>query len=196
MSKSLGNFFTIREVLKEYNPEVVRYFLSSVHYRSFIDYSEDSLREARQALERFYQALRDAPMGDESELDTDYEARFQAAMDDDFNTPRALAVLFELVTELNKATREGAEHAGALAAQLKRLGGVLGLLQQDPAAFLQGEDKAGELSAADIEAQIEARNAARKNRDFAEADRIRDSLAQQGVILKDSREGTSWYREA
>lgn len=195
MSKSLGNFFTIRDVLKEYNPEVVRYFLSSVHYRSFIDYSEESLREARQALERFYQALRDAPEGEESGLDTDYEARFQQAMDDDFNTPRALAVLFDLVTELNKAVREQAAEAGALAARLKRLGGVLGLLQQSPEGFLQGEDRAGEIGASEIEAQIEARIQARKERDFAEADRIRDALAEQGVILKDGREGTSWYRE-
>jgi len=195
MSKSLGNFFTIRDVLKVYNPEVVRYFLSSVHYRSYIDYSEDSLREARQALERFYQALRDVPQGDEAGLDNDYEERFRQAMDDDFNTPRALAVLFDLVTELNKSVREQSPLAGALAAQLKRLAGVLGLLQQSPERFLQGEDRAGEISAADIEAQIEARNQARKDRDFAEADRIRDALAEQGVILKDSREGTSWYRE-
>ncbi|KEA63857.1 Cysteinyl-tRNA synthetase [Marinobacterium lacunae] len=195
MSKSLGNFFTIRDVLEKYNAEVVRYFLSSVHYRSFIDYSEESLREARQALERFYQALRDAPEGDERELDTDFEARFQEAMDDDFNTPRAMAVLFDLVTELNKAVRENKANAGGLSAQLKRLGGVLGLLQQNPESFLQGEDRAGEISAAEIEEQILARKEARKNKDFAESDRIRDALAEQGVILKDSREGTSWYRE-
>ncbi|MBV1786577.1 cysteine--tRNA ligase [Marinobacterium sp. D7] len=195
MSKSLGNFFTIRDVLKVYNAEVVRYFLSSVHYRSYIDYSEESLREARQALERFYQALRDAPEGGEVGLDNDYEARFQQAMDDDFSTPRALAVLFDLVTELNKAVREQSATAGALAAQLKRLGGVLGLLQQSPEAFLKGEDKAGEITADEIELQIQARNQARKDRDFAEADRIRDALAEQGVILKDGREDTSWYRE-
>ncbi|SEF78174.1 cysteine--tRNA ligase [Marinobacterium lutimaris] len=195
MSKSLNNFFTIRDVLESYNPEVVRYFLSSVHYRSYIDYSEDSLREARQALERFYQALNDAPVGSEEGLDSDYEERFQQAMDDDFGTPRALAVLFDLVTELNKATRENAPQAAAMAALLKRLGGVLGLLQQSPKAFLQGEAREGELSAEEIESAIEARKQAKKDRDFAEADRIRDSLAEQGVILKDSREGTTWYRE-
>lgn len=195
MSKSLNNFFTIRDVLESYNPEVVRYFLSSVHYRSYIDYSEDSLREARQALERFYQALNDAPVGTEEGFESDYEERFQQAMDDDFGTPRALAVLFDLVTELNKATRDNAPQAAALAALLKRLGGVLGLLQQSPQAFLQGEAREGELSADEIESAIEARKQAKKDKDFAEADRIRDSLAEQGIILKDSREGTTWYRE-
>ncbi|MBS98523.1 MAG: cysteine--tRNA ligase [Oceanospirillaceae bacterium] len=195
MSKSLGNFFTIRDVLQVYNPEVVRYFLSSVHYRSYIDYSEESLREARQALERFYQALRDAPEGVEDGDLGAWEERFQEAMDDDFNTPRAMAVLFDLVSELNKATRDKRDDAASLAALLKRLGAVLGLLQQDPAAFLQGEDRDGEITAEQIEAQIEARNQARRDKDFAEADRIRDTLAEQGVVLKDSREGTSWYRE-
>ncbi|NVK44595.1 MAG: cysteine--tRNA ligase [Oceanospirillaceae bacterium] len=194
MSKSLGNFFTIRDVLEKYNPEVVRYFLASVHYRSYIDYSEDSLREAKSALERFYQALASVEVAD-SEPENDVEARFFAAMDDDFNTPKALAVLFELVTELNKAVREGSAEAGRMAAQLKRLGGILGLLQQDPDAFLKGEDRAGELSSDAIEALIEQRNAARRDKDFAESDRIRDDLAAQGVILKDSREGTTWYRE-
>ena len=194
MSKSLGNFFTIRDVLEKYNAEVVRYFLSSVHYRSYIDYSEDSLKEARSALERFYQALRGVELNDAA-LDNDFDARFYAAMDDDFNTPKAMAVLFELVTELNIASREGSEDAGKLAAQLKRLAGVLGLLQQDPDAFLKGEDKEGELGAAEIETLIEQRAQAKKDRNFADADRIRDELADQGIILKDSREGTTWYRE-
>lgn len=194
MSKSLGNFFTIREVLKQYNSEVVRYFLSSVHYRSYIDYSESSLKEARSALERFYQALRGiTPVA--GDLSEDYEGRFFAAMDDDFNTPRALAVLFELVNNLNKSSRDGGEDAPALAAELIRLGGILGLLQQSPDQFLQGEDKQGELSSEQIESYIEQRNAARKNKDFAEADRVRGLLSDQGVILKDSREGTSWFRE-
>ncbi|GGO76137.1 cysteine--tRNA ligase [Marinobacterium nitratireducens] len=195
MSKSLGNFFTIRDVLEKYNPEVVRYFLASVHYRSYIDYSEDSLKEAQSALERFYQALASVDAAD-SEPENDYEARFFAAMDDDFNTPKALAVLFELVTELNKASRDGLAVAGQLAAQLKRLGGIIGLLQQAPDAYLKGEDRAGELTSEAIEAMIEQRNAARREKNFAESDRIRDELAAQGVILKDSREGTSWYRES
>ncbi len=196
MSKSLGNFFTIREVLQHYNPEVVRYFLSSVHYRSYIDYSEDSLKEAQSALERFYQALAAVDVADSTEgLDNDFEARFCEAMDDDFNTPRALAVLFELVTELNKAVREGAAEASALAAQLKQLAGMIGLLEQSPKAFLQGEAGEGDLTAEQVEALIEQRNQARKDRDFAEADRVRDLLADKGIVLKDSREGTSWYRE-
>lgn len=194
MSKSLGNFFTIRDVLEKYNAEVVRYFLSSVHYRSYIDYSEDSLKEARSALERFYQALRGV-MPVEGMLDNDFDERFYASMDDDFNTPKALAVLFELVTELNKATRENSAEAGLLAAQLKRLASILGLLQQDPDSFLKGEDREGELSSDEIEQLIEQRAQAKKDRDFAAADRIRDELAAQGVVLKDSREGTSWFRE-
>ncbi|WP_020681380.1 cysteine--tRNA ligase [Marinobacterium rhizophilum] len=194
MSKSLGNFFTIRDVLEKYDAEVVRYFLASVHYRSYIDYSEDSLKEARSALERFYQALASVECAG-TEPVNDFEARFVEAMDDDFNTPKALAVLFELVSELNRAVREGSEEAGKLAAQLKRLGGVIGLLQQNPDAFLKGEDRAGELGAAEIEALIVQRKDARANRDFALSDKIRDELAAQGVILKDDRSGTSWYRE-
>lgn len=196
MSKSLGNFFTIREVLKHYNPEVIRYFLSSVHYRSYIDYSENGLKEAQSALERFYQALASVePAGSSDGLDNDFDARFCAAMDDDFNTPRALAVLFELVSELNKSVRDGGEDAPCLAAQLKRLAGMIGLLQQEPTEFLQGDAGDAGLSADEIEALIEKRNQARKDRDFAEADRVRGLLADKGVVLKDSREGTSWYRE-
>ncbi len=196
MSKSLGNFFTIREVLKHYNPEVVRYFLSSVHYRSYIDYSEDGLKEAQSALERFYQALAAVEAAATADgLDNDFEARFCDAMDDDFNTPRALAVLFELVSELNKAVREGGAEAPALAAQLKQLAGMIGLLEQSPKAFLQGEAGEGDLSAEEVEALIGKRNQARKDKDFAEADRVRDLLAANGIVLKDSREGTSWYRE-
>jgi len=196
MSKSLGNFFTIREVLKHYNPEVVRYFLSSVHYRSYIDYSEDGLKEAQSALERFYQALASVESGGTTAaLDNTYEARFCEAMDDDFNTPRALAVLFELVSELNKAIREGSATVSALAAQLKQLAGMIGLLQQEPKAFLQGEVGDNGLSAEAIEELIEQRNQARKDKNFAEADRVRDLLADNGIVLKDSREGTGWYRE-
>ena len=195
MSKSLGNFFTIRDVLEKYNAEVVRFFLARVHYRTYIDYSEDSLKEARVMLERFYQALREADAV-EGEIENDFETRFIEAMNDDFNTPKAISVLFELVNELNKASREKSEVASLLAGQLKKLGGILGLLQQDPAAFMQGEAGEGGLTAEAIEVLIEQRAAAKKNREFAEADRIRDDLSAQGIILKDSREGTSWYRES
>ncbi len=195
MSKSLGNFFTIRDVLEKYNAEVVRFFLARVHYRTYIDYSEDTLKEARVMLERFYQALRGVELADVAP-ENDFNDRFNAAMDDDFNTPKAISVLFELVNELNKASRENSEQAGQLAYQLKSLGDILGLFQQDPDAFLKGERKEGELSSDDIEKLIEQRADAKKARDFAESDRIRDELAAQGVILKDSREGTTWFREA
>jgi cysteinyl-tRNA synthetase len=194
MSKSLGNFFTIRDVLAKYNAEVVRYFLASVHYRSYIDYSEDSLKEAQSALERFYQALGSVDAV-EGTLNNDIQTRFIEAMNDDFNTPKAFAVLFELVNDLNKAVRDGSADAPAMAYQLKSLAGILGLLQQDPDQFLKGEDKEGAISSGEIEALIEARKAARANKDFAESDRIRDLLAEQGVIVKDSREGTTWFRE-
>ncbi|EPJ53809.1 MAG: cysteinyl-tRNA synthetase, class Ia [Osedax symbiont Rs2] len=196
MSKSLGNFFTIREVLKKYNAEVVRLFLASVHYRSYIDYSEQSLKEAQVKLERFYQALRDVETSTDVQLDNDYSTKFNAAMNDDFNTPKAIAVLFELVNELNSASRQKLPTAPALAKQLLELGGSIGLLQQDPVAFLQGEAKEGELSGQQIEAFIVERKQARANKDFAESDRIRDLLLEQGVILKDTREGTSWFRES
>jgi cysteinyl-tRNA synthetase len=194
MSKSLGNFFTIRDVLEKYNAEVVRFFLARVHYRTYIDYSEDSLKEARVMLERFYQALRGVELSGVAP-ENDFDSRFVAAMNDDFNTPKAISVLFELVNELNKAVREKSSDASKLAGQLKRLGGILGLLQQSPDAFLQGEAKEGELTSEAIETLIAQRAQAKKDRDFATADRVRDELAEQGIILKDSREGTSWYRE-
>ncbi|MDF2180872.1 cysteine--tRNA ligase [Neptuniibacter sp. CAU 1671] len=195
MSKSLGNFFTIRDVLKEYDPEVVRFFLARVHYRTYIDYSEDSLREARTMLERFYQAL-EGVQATAVESEGEFEQRFYDAMDDDFNTPKAVAVLFDLVNELNRVKREQSPEAGVLATRLIQLGAILGLLQQDPASFLQGEAKEGELTAEQIETLIADRASAKANKDYAEADRIRQSLLDQGVVLKDSREGTSWYRES
>ncbi len=195
MSKSLGNFFTIRDVLKEYDAEIVRFFLARVHYRTYIDYSEDSLREARTMLERFYQAL-EGVQATAVESEGEFEQRFYAAMDDDFNTPKAIAVLYELVNELNRAKREQSTEAGTLATRLTRLGAILGLLQQEPASFLQGEAKEGELTAEQIETLIADRASAKANKEYAEADRIRQLLLEQGVVLKDSREGTSWYRES
>ncbi|NVK00414.1 MAG: cysteine--tRNA ligase [Oceanospirillaceae bacterium] len=195
MSKSLGNFFTIRDVLKEHNPEVVRYFLASVHYRSHIDYSTDSLREAKSALDRFYQALEGVKSSD-SKLDeqSDYTVRFYEAMDDDFNTPRALAVLFDLVGELNRAKAEGLDTVAYYAGQLRALGGLIGLLQQESNAYLQHAAE-GEITPEVIEALIQERKEARAAKEFARSDEIRDQLAAQGVVLKDGPQGTQWYRE-
>ncbi len=195
MSKSLGNFFTIHEVLEKYNPEVVRYFLLSSQYRSPINYSEDGLKSARQSLERFYTALQDVDVLD-VKPEGEWVERFKAAMDDDFNTPEAFAVLFDLARQLNIAKKESnTELASELAGYLRLFGSVLGLFNQDAEVFLKGQATAGGLSDEEIEAQIDARKQARKDKDFAESDRIRDELLAQGIILKDSREGTSWVRE-
>ncbi|TWI53789.1 cysteinyl-tRNA synthetase [Pseudomonas duriflava] len=193
MSKSLGNFFTIREVLEKYHPEVVRYLLVSSHYRSPINYSEDSLREARGALERFYHALRAlppvvAPVGGD-----DFVKRFAAAMDDDFNTPEACAVLFDMVREVNRLKESDIQKAAALAARLKELAGLLGVLQLEADDFLQG-GAAGKVDAAEIERLIQERLDARAARNWAESDRIRDLLTDMGIVLEDSKGGTTWRR--
>ncbi len=193
MSKSLGNFFTIREILENYPAEVVRYFLVSSHYRSQVDYSEDNLVEAGRTLTRLYHALRGLVPA-KNVAETDYDRRFADAMDDDFNTAGAIAVLHAVANEINQHRRDGRDaEARESAAVLVRLGKVLGLLQQDPEAYFQA-DTGGELTAEDIEVLIQARAEARKNRDFAEGDRIRDELAAKGIILDDSREGTTWRR--
>lgn len=193
MSKSLGNFFTIREILDKYPAEVVRYFLVSSHYRSQVDYSEDNLVEAGRTLERLYHALRGVePSGEVAE--TDYDRRFLAAMDDDFNTAGAISVLHSVASEINQARREGrVEESQDLAAVLTRLGDILGLLQQDPEAFFQ-QGAEGDLSAEDVESMIRARAEARRQKNFAESDRIRDELLARGILLDDSREGTTWRR--
>ncbi|MFG6160338.1 cysteine--tRNA ligase [Halomonas sp. 1390] len=203
MSKSLGNFFTIRDVLEHHDPEVVRYLLVASHYRSPINYAPESLAEARKSLERFYNALEgvalDAAAEEAAALDPaddgGHAARFAVAMDDDFNTPEALSVLFDLARELNRARKEAPERAPALATELKRLGGMLGLLQQAPASFLKAGAVDLPLAEDEIQARIEARAAAKKAKDFARADAIRDELAALGIILKDSREGTTWVFE-
>ncbi len=194
MSKSLGNFFTIREVLEKYPAEVVRYFLISSHYRSQVDYSEDSLSEAKASLDRFYHALRGAPEGGVA-IDS-YRERFKAAMDDDFNTAGALSVMFEVVKELNLARKNAAPEAADLIATLRELADVLGVLQTDPDAYFKaGAEQADGVSDDEIEALINERWTARQEKNWAESDRIRDLLAEQGIVLDDSREGTTWRRK-
>jgi cysteinyl-tRNA synthetase len=187
MSKSLGNFFTIREVLKQHDGETLRFFLMRTHYRSPLNYSDAHLEDARSALRRLYTALDGVTTPADAPPDWAAPAgkAFRAAMDEDFNTPEAFAVLFDLASELNR-TRDA-----ALAAQLRALGATLGLLQQSPRAFLQ---RGSALDADAIAARIEARAAAKQARDFALADRIRRELAEQGVELKDPPAGTTWVR--
>ncbi|TPE55684.1 cysteine--tRNA ligase [Maribrevibacterium harenarium] len=193
MSKSLGNFFTIREVLEKFNPEVVRYLMVSSQYRSSIDYSDASLKDAKTALERLYTALRGQEVASEF-TPSEFTQRFKEAMCDDFNTPVALSIMFELVRDLNKARAEGSAEAPLLAAELKTLAEVLGLLYQDPEYFMQNSTIAEGLSAEEIEGYIAERAAARKAKDFARSDEIRDLLLEQGITLLDSREGTTWTR--
>ena len=189
MSKSLGNFFTIREVLSQYDAETVRFFILRAHYRSALNYSDAHLDDARNALKRLYTALASVPAADGAiDWNDEYAARFKAAMDEDFGTPEAVAVLFELASEVNRS--RSAERAGLL----KALGAILGLLQEEPTAFLQGGSVAGSLDEAAIQAQIEARAAAKAAKDWPEADRIRKALLEQGVLLKDGPAGTSWER--
>ena len=201
MSKSLGNFFTIREVLEKYPAEVIRYFLISSHYRSQVDYSEDNLVEAQATLDRFYQAMRgfdlasiDASTSSDVGPDEEYAQRFNAAMNDDFNSPGALGVMFDLVKELNICRKESPERALELVASLKCFGAVLGLLQLDPEQYFKMGAPEDGLSEEQIEALIEDRMAARKAKNWAESDRIRDELLEQGVTLDDGREGTTWRR--
>ena len=211
MSKSLGNFFTVREALARYDAEVIRYFVVRSHYRSSVNFSEDQLIESRTALRRFYTALKQgSPVGAGDTLssavdwDDQYAKRFKAAMDDDFNTPEALAVLFDLVTEINRGNR-------GLTLQLKALGGVLGLLQREPSAFFQGDLSPNtamtsqpnmsatltvdsRLSNTVVDEKILARTQAKQARNFAESDRIRDELKAQGIVLEDGPQGTTWRR--
>jgi cysteinyl-tRNA synthetase len=196
MSKSLGNFFTVREVLKQYRPEIIRFFILSSHYRSPLNYSDEQLNEAHAALTRLYTALRGIEIV-ESEIDADYKNRFEAAMDDDFNTPVALSVLFDCARELNKVKDSDAIQAAVLAKTLTALASILGLLQDDSENFLKGGETSSDgLSNEEVEQQIQARLDAKAAKNWSEADRIRESLKQQGVILEDlPGNKTSWRRE-
>ena len=190
MSKSLGNFFTIRDVLKQYDPEVVRFFILRAHYRSPLNYSDAHLDDAKGALARLYTALKNTPPAGFalSETANDYTRRFYAAMNDDFGTVEAVAVLFELAGEVNK-TRDA-----ALAGCLKALGGIIGLLQRDPTEFLQGGTVSDGLSNEEIENLIARRKQARADKNWAESDRIRDLLTAQNIMLEDSAGVTTWRR--
>jgi cysteinyl-tRNA synthetase len=186
MSKSLGNFFTIRDVLKSYDGETLRFFMLRTHYRSPFNFSDTNLDDARAALRRLYTALDsvEAPV-QAVDWQDGAAAAFRAAMNDDFNTPGAVAVLFELANEVNRSRSPQA------AALLKALGSTLGILQQSPRSFLQAGSA---LDAAAIETLIEARATAKRARNFAESDRIRDELAAQGIVLQDSAQGTTWVK--
>jgi cysteinyl-tRNA synthetase len=181
MSKSLGNFFTIREVLAKYDPEVVRFFILRAHYRTPVNYSDQNLEDAKNALTRLYTALKDFSGKSALDWSQPHAARFKAAMDEDFATPGAVAVLFDLASRVNSGEK-------ALAGQLKALGGVLGLLQRDPADFFQGKAEQWILDG------IAAREAARQRKDFAAADRIRQELLGKGIVLEDKAGKTTWRR--
>jgi cysteinyl-tRNA synthetase len=182
MSKSLGNFFTIRDVLKLYDAEVVRFFIVRAHYRSSINYTEQHLEDAKNALTRLYTALKDVKVENPKvDWNEPHARRFREAMDDDFGTPEAVAVLFELANRVNSGEKK-------LAGQLKALGGVLGLLERDPVAFLQGKPEPWILE------KIAEREQARRRKDYAAADRIRDELLKSGITLEDKGGATTWRR--
>ncbi|HDR1052146.1 cysteine--tRNA ligase [Pasteurella multocida] len=193
MSKSLGNFFTLRDVLSLYDAESVRYFLLTAHYRSQLNYSEENLNLAHSALERLYTALRGTVPTAVVTEGQHYCEAFKEAMDDDFNTPKAISVLFEIAREINKLKNEDKSKANALAARLRELAGILGLLYQDPEQFLQSGSDNDEVAL--IEALIKQRNDARAAKDWASADAARNKLAEMGVVLEDNVNGTTWRKQ-
>lgn len=196
MSKSLNNFFTIREVLEHYDAETIRFFLLSAQYRSPLNYTQDNLNKAKASLDRLYTALRDvkasAPAGGE-----EYVERFKAFMDDDFNTPGAISVLFDLAKAIN-SSKDDSEKAAGLAGRLLELGDILGILYQDPTQFLQGMGAGASADNGDevalIEALIEERKQARARKDYAAADAARNKLTEMGIVLEDGPQGTTWRR--
>ena len=200
MSKSLGNFFTVREILKSYRAEEIRYFILASHYRSPLNYSQQNLENGKAALTRLYSTLRGLSPAESSDETCDaYDNAFCKAMDDDFNTPEAIAVLFELAREINKHKQQQPKTANRLAGCLCRLGGILGLLQVDPENYLRDTapgqiDTAAALSGESVEELIAHRLQARTDKNWAEADRIRDELESAGILLEDSASGTRWRR--
>lgn len=193
MSKSLGNFFTLRDVLKDYDAETVRFFLMSAHYRSQLSYSQDNIVQARAGLERLYTALRGVKVNTEVDISLgDYLGNFKHAMDDDFNVPKALAVLFDIAKQLNKLDKQSAE-AQDYAGLLVKLGNVLGILENNAETFLQGGSQDDEFTAK-VDALIARRIAARADKNWAEADAVRDALSAMGVALEEGKEGTTWRK--
>ena len=193
MSKSLNNFFTLRSVLDEYDAESVRFFLTSSHYRSQLNYSQDNLTQARASLERIYTALRDVTPTKVELKGNEYVKRFEKAMDDDFNCPEAMPVLFELAKEINRIKATDIAEASKLAFILVSLGEVLGVAQNSPEDFFQGGDADSD-EVAEIEALIKQRNDARANKDWGMADDARDKLAALNIILEDGAGGTTWRK--
>tara|TARA_B100001094_G_C18195774_1_gene810792 strand:- start:10888 stop:12261 length:1374 start_codon:yes stop_codon:yes gene_type:complete len=190
MSKSLGNFFTIRDVLTHFDAETVRYFLLSSHYRSQINYTQENLNQARAAVERLYGALRDLDLSVAPAHALEYEQAFTAAMDDDFNTPVAYAVLFEMAKEIYALKTHDLEKASALGVSMRHLAGILGLLTLEPERFFQSDD----VDTKQIEALIEARHRARAQKDWAKADQVRQTLQDMGIVLEDKAGVTSWRK--
>lgn len=191
MSKSLGNFFTVREVLKSYHPETIRYFIVASHYRSPLNYSDQQLDSSHQALTRLYTALRELPTIETAYNDLKYQEKFCTALNDDLNTPEALAVLFEIAKEINKLKETNKSQAAILGNELRRLANLVGLLQNNPETFL----KSGGDDEEEIEQLLALRAAARQNKNWTESDRIRDKLKAKGIIVEDNAGKTTWRRE-
>ncbi|MGA0975118.1 MAG: cysteine--tRNA ligase [Sedimenticolaceae bacterium] len=192
MSKSLGNFFTVREILERYQAEEVRYFILTSQYRSPLNYSDEHLDNARNALTRFYTALRGLPEATPT-ADSQFEKDFHAAMQDDFNTPEALATLFELVREINRVRAEDEAAAASLGALLRQLGDLIGILQSNAESYLRGGASAND-GDAEIDALVAQRNEAKANKDWGTADEIRNKLQEMGIVLEDGPSGTTWRR--
>ena len=192
MSKSLGNFFTVREILERYQAEEVRYFILTSQYRSPLNYSDEHLDNARNALTRFYTALRGLPEATPT-ADSQFEKDFHAAMQDDFNTPEALATLFELVREINRVRAEDEAAAASLGALLRQLGDLIGILQSDAESYLRGGASEND-GDAEVDALVAQRNEAKANKDWGTADEIRNKLQEMGIVLEDGPSGTTWRR--